>query len=266
MDDQERLAERKSFDRIVDLVESPVIGKFDVSHLREVHRRIFQDSPQHGPGEFRPAMPVDSPYYKSRMLESNGYRYNVAYAPSNDLDGALSKVLRELGGANGLKGLDHDQFSSRMAKLYGDLDHIHPFGEGNSRTLRVFTAQLAQEAGYSLDWGTSKADALSRDRLYVARDLAVTERVYPGLDMDRASSTPNKAEYDAYLGLVAKFKKSDSLETIIKESSQQLNLQAKLGARETPYTQGKNLAHNQKSSIVMQPKPALAVKPPVRRM
>lgn len=266
MDSQERAAELKSFARIRELEADPVVGTFDVAHLREVHRRIFQDSPQHGPGDYRPAMPVDSPYYKSRMLESTGYRYNVAYAPSNDLDGALSKVLRELGGADGLKGLDHDQFSSRMAKLYGDLDLIHPFGEGNSRTLRVFTAQLAQEAGYSLDWGTSKADALSRDRLYVARDLAVTERAYPGLDMDRASSTPNKAEYDAYLGLVAKFKKSDSLESIIKESSQQLNQQAKLGARETPYTQGKNLAHNQKSSIVIQPKPALAVKPPVRRM
>lgn len=266
MDSQERAAELKSFARIRELEADPVVGTFDVAHLREVHRRIFQDSPQHGPGDYRPAMPVNSPYYKSRMLESSGYRYNVAYAPSNDLNGTLSKVLRELGGADGLKGLNHDQFTARMAKLYGDLDHIHPFGEGNSRTLRVFTSQLAQEAGFSLDWGTSKADALSRDRLYVARDLAVTERVYPGLDMDRASSTPNKAEYDAYLGLVAKFKKSDSLETIIKESSQQLSQQVKLGARETPYTQGKNLAHNQKSSIVIQPKPALAVKPPLRRM
>lgn len=266
MDDQERLAERKSFDRIVDLIESPVIGKFDVAHLREVHRRIFQDSPQHGPGEFRPAMPVDSPYYKSRMLESNGYRYNVAYAPSNDLDGALSKVLRELGGADGLKGLDHDQFSGRMAKLYGDLDHIHPFGEGNSRTLRAFTAQLAQEAGYSLDWGTSKADALSRDRLYIARDLAVTERVYPGLDMDRASSTPNKAEFDAYLGVVAKFSKSASLETLIKESSRQISPQVALGARETPYTQGKNLAHNHKAALVVHPKPVLTTKPPTPKM
>lgn len=211
-------------------------------------------------------MPVDSPYYKSRMLESNGYRYNVAYAPSNDLDGALSKVLRELGGANGLKGLDHDQFSSRMAKLYGDLDHIHPFGEGNSRTLRVFTAQLAQEAGYSLDWGTSKADALSRDRLYIARDLAVTERVYPGLDMDRASSTPNKAEFDAYLGVVAKFSKSASLETLIKESSRQISPQVALRARETPYTQGKNLAHNHEAALVVHPKPALTTKPPSRKM
>ena len=266
MDDQERLAERKSFDRIVDLIESPVSGNYDTAHLREIHRRIFQDSPQHGPGEYRPAMPVDYPYYKSRMLESNGYRYNVAYAPSNDLDGALSKVLRELGGTNGLKGLDHDQFSSRMAKLYGDLDHIHPFGEGNSRTLRVFTAQLAQEAGYSLDWGTSKADALSRDRLYVARDLAVTERVYPGLDMDRASSTPNKAEFDAYLGVVAKFSKSASLETLIKESSRQISPQVALGARETPYTQGKNLAHNHKAALAVHPKPALTTKPPSRKM
>lgn len=242
MDDLELRAEAKSFLRIFELQEQPIVGQFDVDHLREVHRYIFQDSPQHGPGNFRQAMPIETPYYKSRMLEATGYRYNVAYAPSNDLQGSLSSALQEVGGVDGFQGLNHDQFVSRMAKLYGDLDHIHPFGEGNSRTLRAFTSQLALETGYVLDWATSKADALSRDRLYIARDLAVTDRVYPGLDFEKASNTSNKAEYDAYLGFVAKFNKRDSLEKIIRESSHQLSQQNKLSAHETPYYQAKNMA------------------------
>ena len=66
-----------------------------------------------------------------------------------------------------------------MARLYGDLDHAHSFYEGNSRTLREFTRSLAQAAGYELNWAPTGADAEQRNRLYVARDIAVLERALP---------------------------------------------------------------------------------------
>jgi cell filamentation protein len=63
------------------------------------------------------------------------------------VDAGLTAVLKELNGADGLRGLKPNRFAERMAKLYGDLDHLHRFKEGNSRTLRTFTRQLAREAG-----------------------------------------------------------------------------------------------------------------------
>jgi cell filamentation protein len=234
MDDrikQERVEGAITFARIRDLERNPVQGKFDVAHLKEIHRRIFQDLPHHAPGEFRPDAPG---HVKARALES-GDRYYVHYAPKKDIDAGLAKVLKDLNGAEGLRGMGPDQFAARMSKLYGDLDHLHPFKEGNSRTLRTFTSQLAREAGYELHWGTTNANGRSRDRLYIARDREVLERAFPGLDEAKAMKTQSRDEYEAYAVLQA-LRNRDSLKTIVRENTcQPENIRdAKLFLNEKP--------------------------------
>ncbi|MCW5730598.1 MAG: Fic family protein [Alphaproteobacteria bacterium] len=184
--------------RTAELVERPVVGRFDVAHLKEVHRRICQDLPHHGPGEFRPAA---RGHVKYRELESAPVRYIVHYAPRANVEKLLERSLTELNGGESLKGLDPARFAARMASLYGDLDHAHPFREGNSRTLRIFTSQLARAAGYELDWGTAKADARTRDLLYMARDREVLKLAFPGLDEARAMATKDRDEYEAFVTL-----------------------------------------------------------------
>ena len=217
MSDKEEVARREgalTWVRIGELDDDPVQGNFDAAHLREIHRRIFQDLPHHAPGEYRPDAPV---HIKMRELEASGYRYHVHYAPRSLLDAGVEKVLTELGGASALCNLDAEAFAQRMSKLYADLDYLHPFREGNSRTLRAFTVQLARTAGYELNWGASNVDAASRDRLYIARDKEVTLRAFPGLDQDRAMKTESREEYEAYAMFLAPFVKADTLQQIIKE-------------------------------------------------
>src|SRR3546814_18274818 len=88
-------------------------------------------------------------------------------------------------------------FVAAAATLYGDLDYLHPFREGNSRTLRVFTDQLASATGHDLDWQLTGRDADNRNRLYMARNRAVIDRAYPALDEARALATNARAEYEA---------------------------------------------------------------------
>jgi cell filamentation protein len=72
-----------------------------------------------------------------------------------------------------LLGLDAKAMAQRLAFYYSELDAIHPFRDGNSRTLRAFTSDLAQSAGYRLDWAPIAQTAEQRRRLFHARDLAV---------------------------------------------------------------------------------------------
>ena len=123
----------------------------------------------------------------------------------------VEQVLRELGGPEALRKLSDQEFSRRMAELCADLDYLHPFKEGNSRTLRAFTRQLAREADRDLHWGATAADAVSRDRLYIARDKEVLKRAFPGLDQERAINTESRAEYEAYVRVLAPFARTDSL-------------------------------------------------------
>lgn len=106
-----------------------------------------------------------------------------------------------------------------MSKLYGDLDFLHPFKEGNSRTLRAFTTQLAKAAGYALDWTWSGADAQSPDRLYRARDKEVNARAFPGLDQARAAKTDNRVEYEAWVYVLARYRESPDLQTLVREAT-----------------------------------------------
>ena len=177
-----------------------------------------QDLPHHAPGEYRPDAPG---HVKLRALETLGERHVVSYARGRDIAPGLDRVLGELSGGEALRGLDHQAFSERMAQLYGDLDHIHPFREGNSRTLRTFTTRLAEVAGYDLDWGTTNADEAARDRLYLARDREVLERRYPGLDEARAMATDDRTEYETFF-VLERLRQAEPLQQIILENSHPL--------------------------------------------
>lgn len=205
-----------SANRIAELEEDPVKGRFDAAHLKEIHRRIFQDMPEHTPGEYRPTSSV---HMKARSLEDTAHRYYVHYAPREEVEAGVDHTLSKLGGPAALRGLNAEQFSGKMAQLYGDLDHLHPFKEGNSRTLRAFTSQLAREAGFELDWNTVGATAEGRDKLYIARDKEVIKRAFPGLDEARAMTTEKREEYEAYTLVVAPFSKAESLQELIKTAT-----------------------------------------------
>ena len=206
-----------SFARTVELKFNPIKGRFDAEHLKRIHGYIFQDFPEYHTGRYREPQ-LRHPYYvKSRKLEAAVTRHHVHYMP-HDFAARIDQVLDEFGGVAGLRGLPLDQAADKLARLYGDLDHAHPFTEGNSRTLRTFTAQLAQEAGYRLDWGATAADAIARDRLYVARDVAVTQRAFPGLDRERAMNTDSRAEYEAYLNIIARHASAPTLRDLIAAS------------------------------------------------
>ena len=193
-----------TFARITELALSPVHGEFDIGHLQEIHRRIFQDLPQHAPGQLRDGAPA---HIKRRQLEASEHRYEVYYAPGSQVEGGLAAALSGLRGAQKLRGLNAESLCARMAALYGDLDYLHPFKEGNSRTLRVFTTQLAAQAGFVLDWNTANANAALRDRLYIARDKAVAQRF-----LAHASS---EAQLKAYARIAGLFGAAETLEQII---------------------------------------------------
>lgn len=193
-----------TFARITELALSPVRGVFDVAHLKEIHRRIFQDLPLHAPGQFRYSAPA---HIKRRQLEASGHHYEVYYAPGSRVEPGLTEALADLSGAQKLRGLNTESFCARMAALYGDLDYLHPFKEGNSRTLRVFTTQLAVQAGYVLDWNTANASAVERDRLYIARDKEVAKRFLAHAD--------SEAQLKAYARIAGLFGAADTLQQFI---------------------------------------------------
>lgn len=87
-----------------------------MAHLQEVHRRIFQDLPEHRPGEFRSDAPG---HFKNRELESSSDRVLVPYALRPEIDRNLGPTLAVLDGGKAIKGYDMLEMSEAVAQTYG---------------------------------------------------------------------------------------------------------------------------------------------------
>ncbi|MDR1276110.1 MAG: Fic family protein [Candidatus Accumulibacter sp.] len=171
--------------RIAELRIDPVRGNFDAAHLREINRRIFQDLPELGftdvtPGVFRPTAPPDLDWVKARSLETVSVVTSfIAYSPMDKAARArLDKVLKGVNPSK-LSKLKTAEFTQAIAQLYTEIDYIHPFRDGNSRTLREFTRELAEVSGYVIEWERFNKSPAGRDILYIARDIGVNRLALP---------------------------------------------------------------------------------------
>ncbi len=196
-----------TFRRIVELELDPVRGNFDAAHVKEIHRRIFQDLPKAGfadvkPGAWRPPVPAGRDWMKDRRLSTVDGVFSVAYSRMDAIAQRGLDAVLKLAAPAQLRGLGTEQFIDRIASLYAELDYAHPFHDGNSRTLRTFTRQLARAAGFELDWARFAGSAVGRDLLYIGRDLSVNALALPLLahadskrkivtSMDRLAGNPD---------------------------------------------------------------------------
>ena len=124
--------------RMVELVNQPLQGKFDLKHLCAMHRHLFQDVYDWA-GEIRT---VDISRGASRFANFNLIE---AY-----LTGQLEGIAKE----NYLQDLAPDAFVLRLAHYLGEINAAHPFREGNGRVQRLFCAQLAEQASYFIAFET----------------------------------------------------------------------------------------------------------------
>ena len=114
----------------------PVKGCFDTEHLRTIHRCIFKDIYDWA-GEFR------------TVEISKGIPFCYCANIQSQLDSIFAQLHKE----NLLKDItDKDQYVSRLAFYFGELNAVHPFREGNGRTQRKFIQQLVSEAGHSISF------------------------------------------------------------------------------------------------------------------
>jgi cell filamentation protein len=162
----DRFEARRTHRRIAELIDTPVAGRFDVAHLKAIHRYIFQDV-YHWAGECRTV-----------NISKGGHLFGVAAF----LEAALQQVLQKLAAQNYLAGLDAAGFSGRAAWFLGEINAAHPFREGNGRTQREFIRELGLKAGHYIDWrAATRKEMTGASRLsHLSGDMSLLERLLRG--------------------------------------------------------------------------------------
>jgi cell filamentation protein len=117
-------------------LDKTIDKEFDFQHLKDIHKHLFQDVYDWA-GQVRH---VDLSKGETRFL------------PYQLIEQGAHSMFSKLKQQSYLKGLDSNEFSKGAGYYLGEINHIHPFREGNGRAQREFINQLAYHNGYYIEW------------------------------------------------------------------------------------------------------------------
>jgi cell filamentation protein len=129
-------------------------GRFDLIHLRAIHRHLFQDVYDWA-GEIRTVEIAKG----SHQFQFRRY-----------IETGMADIHRRLERARFLRRLSRAAFAAAAGEIMGDVNYVHPFREGNGRAQMFYLEQLAAQAGHPI--------ALSR--IDSARWIAASRAAHDG--------------------------------------------------------------------------------------
>jgi cell filamentation protein len=118
------------------LAGRPLPGGYDLAHWQAFHSRIF--------GGLYP--------WAGELRTVQIAKPNAFYARPEHIAGYAQGIFAELARERCLQGLDRGAFLERLTHYHAEMYAVHPFREGNTRSLRAFLGQLAGQARHRVDW------------------------------------------------------------------------------------------------------------------
>ena len=85
---------------------------------------------------------------------------NIPFCMADFIAPEAERIFGELKKSHYLDELSKQEFADRLAELAAELNALHPFREGNGRTIRLYLQLLARNAGYLLDYAAVPHEAI----------------------------------------------------------------------------------------------------------
>ena len=138
-------AERKIvLTKSYELRKNSKIGNFDLNHFLEIHKFLFED-----------IYPFAGKFRNENIAK--GY---FSFAEWQYIEPEIKRLFDKLKAENYLQGRSREELVKGLAYYLSELNVLHPFREGNGRTIREFIRELAFFNGYVLDLQNTTSDEL----------------------------------------------------------------------------------------------------------
>ena len=168
--------------RIKELLDNPINDDFSFQHLCEIHRYIFQDIYEWA-GKIR--------IINIEKAEEALSGLSVEYSDVFEIVHHSSSVLAKMKSVN-WGSLNNEQKASSFAENMTDLWKVHPFREGNTRTIITFCCDFADKHGFPLD-----RELFKDHSAYVRRALVASSAFFRDLGDKRKPEFLISFIYDA---------------------------------------------------------------------
>ena len=141
----------------MELLKNPIKGNFTKTHLMNIHKFIFEDIYSFA-GKIR------------REQISKG---DTMFYPPNLIDREINKLFSKIKEKNMLKKSEAEKAFDNLAFVMAELNIIHPFREGNGRSIREFIRLMAKRMGYDINWGNADKEELLEASIQSVDDYRV---------------------------------------------------------------------------------------------
>ena len=145
----------------MELLKNPIEGNFSRAHLMNIHKFIFED-----------IYPFAGKIRREQISKADTLFY-----PPDLIDRELDKLFTKIKEKNMLKETDQKKIFDNLAYVMAELNIIHPFREGNGRSIREFIRLMAKRMGYDLNWGNVDKEELLEASILSVDDYKVLIRI-----------------------------------------------------------------------------------------
>lgn len=116
----------------------------DFDFYKTLHHRLFSDLYE----------------WAGKIRNINISKKGTVFCKSDDIERIGVLKFKRLQKLDFLKNLTKEEFVEELTELYNDLNMLHPFREGNGRTLRLFITLLVRNADHNISFAECDSDLL----------------------------------------------------------------------------------------------------------
>lgn len=176
--------------RQVEMKDNSVQGNLDFTHFKEIHKYLFQD--------------VCTWAGKIRTFNISK---TATFCLMENINSYAEEIFEKLKDDNYYVDLDIKNTLLRLIELFGDLNALHCFREGNGRNQRLFIEILANVNGISFDFSTiTKEEMIEASYKSILGDNTLLQEIFKENFMEITSTSR--------IQCIEKYIKSDKIKNI----------------------------------------------------
>lgn len=149
-----------------EIERNAVFENVDFNYYKSIHKHLFEDIYD----------------WTGTVRTINISKKGTVFSKHDNIEEIGQLKFKRLVGLSYLNNMDEINFFNELTELYNELNMLHPFREGNGRTLRLFITLLVRNTGRDISFADCDSDLLMIATIKAAQgDLSLLKSIFESI-------------------------------------------------------------------------------------